>query len=119
VYLFHDGKLTQVTRDHTLAQECIDIGLPIPCRSWHHKLTQCLGGPDREVQVEFHHFKLSDGDQLLLCTDGLSDMVYDDQISSILAQGTPTQETAHNLVERALERGGKDNVTIIVARYAL
>jgi protein phosphatase len=118
-YLYHEGKLTQLTRDHTLAQDCLDAGLPVPCRSWHHRLTNCLGGSEQELWVDFHHLHLTDGDELLLCTDGLSDMVPSEDINGILGLQTSPQEAAEVLVARALECGGKDNVTAVLAHYAL
>jgi protein phosphatase len=117
-YLFHAGKLTQLTRDQTMAQACLDAGLPAP-RSWYHRLTHCLGGPEQHVQVEFHHVHVTNGDQLLLCTDGLSDMLSREEITQALARTTHPQEAAQALVAAALERGGKDNVTVIVANYAM
>jgi protein phosphatase len=117
-YLYRHTTLTQLTHDHTLAQECLDRGLPVCCHSWHHKLTNCLGGgPGREVYVEFHHLRLEDGDLLLLCSDGLTDMVPDEEIARILGWGGPPQETAQALVEAALRNGGKDNVSVVLARY--
>jgi protein phosphatase len=118
-YLYHQGNLMQLTHDDTLAQQCLDAGLPVPSRSWHHKLTNCLGGSDKELHVEFHHLRLDDGDQLLLCTDGLSDLVSDEEIASTLGRHTHPQEATQALVDLALECGGKDNVTVILARYAL
>jgi protein phosphatase len=118
-YLYHEGKLTQLTRDHTLAQACKDLGLTVPSRSWHHKLTNCLGGDGEAVHVEFHHLRLADGDQLLLCTDGLSDMVPGEEIARILSQAAHPREKTRTLVDRALERGGKDNVTVVLAEYAM
>jgi protein phosphatase len=118
-YLYHAGRLTQLTRDHTLAQECLDAGVPVANRSWHHVLTNCLGGPGGEVRVDFHHLRLSDGDQLLLCTDGLTDLVSNEAITNILDRHAQPQEAVHALVELALKRGGKDNVTVVLARYAM
>jgi protein phosphatase len=118
-YLCREGKLTQLTHDDTLAQHCLDLGLPVPSRSWYHKLTNCLGGPEREVRVEFHHLRLADGDQLLLCTDGLTDLVRDEEIASVLGRHAHPQEAARALVDLALERGGHDNVTVVLAHYAL
>jgi protein phosphatase len=118
-YLYHAGTLTQLTRDHTLAQEYLDAGLPVISRSWHHILTNCLGGSEHEVQVEFHHVRLADSDQLLLCTDGLTDLVRGEEIAAILRRHAPPQEAAQALVDLALERGGNDNVTVVLARYAM
>jgi serine/threonine protein phosphatase PrpC len=118
-YLYHQGDLKQLTRDHTLAQQCLDLNLPVLSRSWYHTLTNCLGGNEKEVQVEFHHLRLGDGDQLLLCTDGLTDMVPHEDIVGILGRHGYPQETVQALVDRALERGGKDNVTVVLGQYAL
>jgi protein phosphatase len=118
-YLYHDGALTRLTRDQTLAQDALDVGLPVLRRSWHHALTGCLGGKEKDLHVEFHHVGLADGDQLLLCTDGLTDMLTDRDITAVLAQDLPPPEVAGALVDRALWHGGRDNVTVIVARYAV
>jgi protein phosphatase len=118
-YLYHAGQLTRLTRDHTLAQECLDSGLPVVSRSWHHVLTNCLGGPARDLRVDFHHLRLADGDCLLLCTDGLTDMVTDEEIAHTLGRHTDPQEAAGALVDLALGHGGKDNVTVVVAHYTL
>jgi protein phosphatase len=118
-YLYHEGKLTRLTRDHTLAQACLDAGQPVPHRSWHHMLTNCLGGPREGVEVEFHHLPLADGDQLLLCTDGLTDRVGDEEIAGALTSTAHPQEVTQALLDLALARGGHDNVTIVLARYRL
>jgi protein phosphatase len=118
-YLFHQGALIQLTRDDTVAQDYLDRGYPVLARSWYHKLTNCLGGDDRELRVEFHHFHLDDGAQLMLCTDGLTDMVPEEQIAGALALHGPAQETAQALVDLALEHGGKDNVSVIIAQYKM
>jgi protein phosphatase len=118
-YLYHQDNLMQLTHDDTLAQQCLDLGLPIPSRSWYHKLTDCLGCSEKELRVEFHHLRLADGDQLLLCTDGLTDLVSNEEIASILGRHAHPQEATQNLVDLALERGGKDNVTVVLAQYAL
>src|SRR5262249_3794374 len=107
----------QLTRDHTLAQQFLDEGLPVPKRSWHHVLTNYLGGSEHEVQVDFQHFRLADGDQLLLCTDGLTDLVRHEEMAGILGRHVPPQQAAEALVNLALERGGNDNVTVVLARY--
>jgi protein phosphatase len=118
-YLFHAGILTRLTRDHTRAQDSLDAGLPVASQSWYHTLTNCLGGKGQPVWVEFHHFRLADGDQLLLCTDGLTDLVPDEEIAEVLIRGVPPQEGVEALVALALARGGHDNVTAILARYEM
>jgi protein phosphatase len=118
-YLYRAGQLAKVTRDHTLAQQCLDLGVPVLLASWHHTLTNCLGASDRVLELEFHHLRLVDGDRLLLCTDGLTDMVPDDEIAKVFAGSEGSQKTAQALVDLALERGGRDNVTVIVAQLQL
>ncbi len=118
-YLYRADVLRQLTRDHTRAQECLDAGEPVLSRSWHHMLTNCLGGSGRPVRVEFHRLHLEDGDQLLLCTDGLNDLVREADIAAILGRRGVPQEAARALVDAALTGGGRDNVTVIVARYAM
>jgi protein phosphatase len=118
-YLCRAGRLAQLTRDHTVAQLARDIGLPVVDRSWHHTLTQCLGGVGEEARADFHHVRLADGDRLLLCTDGLTSMVPDAEIAAALGRPAPPQEQAQGLVDAALRRGGRDNVTAVVAHYAL
>jgi protein phosphatase len=118
-YLYRAARLTQLTRDQTLAQDCLDAGLPVPSRSWYHRLTNCLGGPGKDLDVEFHHVSLENDDQLLLCTDGLTDMVPDEQIAVVLGKRTTPAEKVHTLVDMALERGGKDNITVVLAQYNL
>jgi protein phosphatase len=118
-YLYRAGRLAQLTRDHTMAQLAHDIGLPVTKQSWHHTLTNCLGGGGAELWVDFHHVRLADGDRLLLCTDGLTSMVPDDEIAAVLSRPAPPQEQAQALVDATLQGGGKDNVTVVVAHYAL
>ncbi len=90
-YLYRAGRLARLTRDHTMEQAARDAGLPVAERSWHHTLTNCLGGGGKEALVEFHHVRLADGDRLLLCTDGLSDMVPDDEIAAVLGRPASPQ----------------------------
>jgi len=118
-YLFHEGILTRLTRDHTEAQDALDAGLPVASRSWYHTLTNCLGARDEPVWVEFHHLRLAHGDQLLLCTDGLTDLVSDEEIAQVLMRGAPAREAVQALVDLALAHGGSDNVTAILAQYEL
>ena len=118
-YLFRDGKLEQLTRDHTLAQEMMDAGLPDPEVSKRHILTNCLGGTDKDVRVDFRHVLLQDRDRLLFCTDGLSDMVPEPEIARTLAKHAAPQAACQALIERALDHGGKDNVTAVVGSFTL
>jgi PPM family protein phosphatase len=121
-YLLRDGKLTQLTHDHTLAQALIDAGIAKPddpnTTSIRHVLTAAMGALKGDVAPQQHRLHLNIGDQILLCTDGLTDMVEDSNIASILHEETSSAQTAcDKLIERALAGGGKDNITVIVARF--
>jgi protein phosphatase len=120
-YLYRDGLLRQLTHDHTVGQALVDAGLAAPgspeAKRRRHALTNCLGGPNLSVEADVGHHGLLDGDRLLLCTDGLSDMVEDPEIASVLASHPGSQDACRALVDLALEHGGKDNVTVVVARY--
>jgi len=121
-YLFRDGMLEQLTKDHTVAQKLVDAGaiasVTDVSRRMRNMLANCLGGYHRSVDVEVNQVHLSDGDQLLLCTDGLTDMVADAEIARTLRADHEPQDACQALVQQALEQGGRDNVTVIVARYA-
>jgi protein phosphatase len=122
-YLFRAGRLNRLTKDHTYAQLLVDSGLLRPRdvagSGTRHILTNVLGGSDAHVEVDVDRLRLEDGDRLLLCSDGLTDLVDDDAIASTLS-GTPSSpEACRQLVQRALDRGGRDNVTVIVAAYTL
>jgi protein phosphatase len=84
-----------------------------------HILTSCIGGNSGRVEAQVEHLPLADGDRLLLCTDGLTEMVTDAQIADVLRRVEGAKEAAQALVDLALEGGGRDNVTVVVARYAI
>jgi protein phosphatase len=120
-YLFRNGGLVPVTHDHTVAQVMADQGYirqdEVARSRMRHMLTQTLGGGADSVTPQIDSHQLEDGDQLLLCTDGLTEMVDEPTIASVLASGEPADKLCQRLVDLALERGGKDNVTVVVARY--
>ena len=120
-YLFRDGRLDQLTRDHTLAQDRIDAGMAAPgspeARRVSHILTNSLGADRESVEVDVGHYKLQDGDRLLLCTDGLTDLVHDDEIGHFLGEPADPGAACRALVDLALDRGGGDNITAVVGRY--
>ena len=88
-------------------------------RVLRHALTNCLGGNYEQVKVETHALRLANDDRLLLCTDGLSDMVPEADIARVLAEHADPQPACRALVDRALANGGKDNVTVVIARYTV
>jgi protein phosphatase len=120
-YLFRRGLLCQLTRDHTLAQALADHG-HIPQKSvaehkLRHVLTQALGGGSVEPKPDVEQARLEDGDCLLLCSDGLTDMVDDSAIAAVLEGGDTAEVVCRRLLGMALLAGGTDNVTVVVARY--
>jgi serine/threonine protein phosphatase PrpC len=122
-YLLRAGGLHRLTKDHTYAQLLVDVGQLAPgdvAASRHrHVLTNALGGSCEDVQVDTDRLQLEDGDRLLLCSDGLTDLVDDAAITTIMRQATRSSDACERLVQRALENGGRDNVTVIVAGYRL
>jgi protein phosphatase len=122
-YLLRAGGLHRLTRDHTYAQLLVDTGHLAPgevANSRHrHVLTNALGGSCEHVQVDTDRLQLQDGDRLLLCSDGLTDLVDDETITDILREVTGSSDACERLVQRALDSGGRDNVTVIVAAYRL
>jgi len=119
-YLLRGGQLRQLTTDHTVAAELARRGVIRPEDVSHHKyrhvVTSVLGGDESGVQVEVQRVDLESGDVLLLCSDGLTDMLADEQVAEFLmAEGDPEQ-AAQRLVTGANLQGGKDNITAVVAR---
>lgn len=120
-YLFREDRLHRLTCDHTMAQSLADVGAIDPqdvaTHPFRHVLTNVLGGKGEPVRVECHQLHLSDGDQILLCTDGLTDLVSDDAIRQVLGSAASAADACHALVNQALDAGGKDNVTVVLGRY--
>jgi protein phosphatase len=114
-YLYRTGAVQQITRDDTLAQHLIDDGIPADAvQRFKHVLTDSFGGASEKVNIKIYPCELQPGDRLLLCTDGLHDMVDDAQLAQILAGQPDTQAACDALLARALDAGGKDNVTLIL-----
>jgi len=122
-YLFHDGAVRQLTHDHTHVQKLVDAGMLSREEAAGHELrnvlTNVLGGAHRSVEVEFHRLRLAGGDRLLLCSDGLTGVVKDEEIAAILGASASAGEACRRLVDRVVALGAPDNVTVIVARYEL
>jgi protein phosphatase len=120
LYLMRDASLRQVTKDHSLLQEQIDAGLITPeqAKNAQHKnlVTKALG-IDPTVEPEIHEYATKPGDIYLLCSDGLCDMVDDEDISMALeALGGNLNLAAQQLVQMANDNGGRDNVSVILVR---
>lgn len=122
-YRFHAGRLTQLTRDHTLVAVLLERGLinEATARAYpdRHVLAKGLG-MGLEMMPEVSSTPLTNDDVLVLCSDGLTKMLDDADITSILARTQRNPERAcHDLVEEALARGGEDNVTVIVCAHTI
>jgi PPM family protein phosphatase len=122
-YLFHKGRLQALTHDQTLAQSLADAGaIPQSDVAEHparHVLTSALASRGAFARVDLRRLRLEDGDRLLLCSDGLTEMVDEKAIARVLAAGTSCEEACGRLVELALEAGGRDNVTVVLAAYGI
>ncbi len=119
-YRLRDGELTQITRDHSLLQEQIDAGLISPEAALHspnkNLITRAVG-VDHEVDIEVHEHTTRAGDIYLLCSDGLSDMLGGTEITSTLQEfGADLESACGTLIQRANTHGGKDNISVILAK---
>jgi len=122
-YLFRGGQLERITSDHTLVQMLVDGGVLSPEDAREHPrrhiVTNVLGGPSRGVHVEIQRRAIADGDLLLLCTDGLTEALEESEIARVLEKSSDPEQSAHELVDAALAREAKDNVTVVLAKYDL
>lgn len=118
LYVFRNGNLTQITQDHSLVAEQVAKGLLTSEQAEKSEiknvLTRALGiGP--EVEVDVNEADLFPGDVVLLCTDGLNKMAEDSTIREELAKLSDPEKICDNLVRMAVDRGGRDNVTVVAA----
>ena len=120
IYLYREESLMRITKDHSLVQDLVDRGFyteeEARMASVGHIVTRALG-TKAEVEVDTVQHEIVDGDLLLLCSDGLSDMVADWLIEETLKdRGTELHTTAKKLVELANQNGGKDNISVILVQ---
>ena len=118
-YRLRASRLTQITHDHSLLQEQIDSGLITPEQaafSANKNLVTRAVGVEDTVLLETHLHDVLPGDTYLLCSDGLSDMLDDESIAQLLMSSETLPEMGAALVEAANEAGGKDNISVVLAR---
>ena len=122
VYLLRKSQLSQLSQDHTQVKRLMDMGILTSDKARthpdRHKLTQHLGIFPDEMVIEPYvgeSIFITNNDIFLICSDGLSDMLCDNEIESIMNQYSNPQDIAEKLVEAALVNGGKDNVTVIIS----
>jgi protein phosphatase len=117
-YFHHDGKLTQVTRDQTVAQHLVDQGVYTPAKAQDsrlaHVLSSAIGGEHTEPRVS--RIPAMRGLVHLMCSDGLTKHVSDERIAERIASMTSAKQVAEQLLQDALDGGGTDNITIVVGR---
>lgn len=117
-YLLRNGELSQITRDQTMAQEMVDLGVmkaeDAAGTRLAHTLTSSIGGHQTDPKVT--RFDMTWGHVLLLCSDGLTRHVSDDRIRDVLRSMTSARQACEDLLRDALDGGGSDNITIVVGR---
>ena len=118
-YRMRDGGLEQITRDHSLVAELERSGQITPEAAEHHPqrsiITRALG-PEPDVEVDTYTLSARDGDLFLLCSDGLTSMISDDEVAAILRTSATLDEAADALINAANQSGGKDNNTVVLFR---
>ena len=116
-YLLHNKELTQLTRDHSLMANMIEAGQLTPEEARVHPnrsvITRALGN-DPDTTPDLYEINVEEGDRLMLCSDGLSSMLEDDEMQAVLNRIADPQMCADVLVDGALAAGGLDNVTVII-----
>lgn len=120
-YLFRNNQLQQITKDHTVTQMLVDSGAISAEEAKHHHMrnivVNVLGGKEAGVKGEIHQLILNNDDRLLLCTDGLTNPVDLPEIEEILRRNSDPQQACDALIQAALNHGGPDNITAVIAQY--
>ncbi|HEV8623308.1 MAG TPA: Stp1/IreP family PP2C-type Ser/Thr phosphatase [Acidimicrobiia bacterium] len=116
-YLMRDGAVAQVTEDHSLVEQLVREGRLTPEEAQNHPqraiITRALG-VDPDVQVDTYRIDLKPGDRLMICSDGLTNMLSDDTIAQTLRRHADPQQAADTLVDMANQAGGDDNITVVL-----
>ncbi|HKG04264.1 MAG TPA: Stp1/IreP family PP2C-type Ser/Thr phosphatase [Conexibacter sp.] len=118
-YLLRDGELTRLTRDHTLVDELVRRGELTEQEAAEHPqrsiITRALG-PEPDIDIDLHTHRMQAGDLLLLCSDGLTGMISEDDVQAILGGAASLGDAGRTLVQAANEAGGRDNITVVLFR---
>lgn len=116
-YVLHANELTQLTEDHSYVNELVKNGDLTPAEAEHNPykniITKSLG-INTEAKADYHQYQTEVGDQLLLCTDGLTNMVTPDKIKVILNSPTILKDKCERLIQEANQNGGADNITVLL-----
>lgn len=117
LYRLRGAKLEQITEDHTWVARAMKVGDLTPDQArvhpWRHVLSQCLGREDLR-QIDIQAVDVQPGDRLLLCSDGLTEELSDNLIASHLKSIRACEKAANALVDAAKDRGGRDNITVVI-----
>jgi len=117
VYLVRSGEMLQLTEDHSMVQELLNEGRiraeDVPVHPYRNVLSRALG-TEPELQLDFRQVPAQAGDRLLLCTDGLTTQVSDEEIRVLIAGAVDPEKGARELLQLALDQGGTDNITLIL-----
>jgi PPM family protein phosphatase len=120
-YLFRRGALTRLTRDDTIEQHLADTNRPAAierrAQDLRHILTDAVGAQGAKPLVAVERFRLLDGDCVMLCTNGLTDMVNESSIAEVLAHRREPRAQCAMLIDLANRSGGADNITVVLAEY--
>jgi PPM family protein phosphatase len=120
-YLYRRDALHQITHDHTVTAEMVRLGQLRPEEVAHHRLrhviTNVLGGPEAGVDVEAHALELFPADRLMLCSDGLNEMLSNETIATTLKNNAQPEAACQSLLAQANEAGGRDNITVVLADF--
>lgn len=118
-YLIHNDKIKQITQDHSLVNEMVKNGSLTEEEANRHPqkniLTRALG-TSPEVEIDLLKIKIKENDLIILCSDGLTNLVSREEIMAFAAQENDLDRLVESLVDKAIERGGFDNVTVVVCR---
>jgi len=118
-YLLRDGELTRLTRDHTLVEELVRRGELTEEEAAEHPqrsiITRALG-PEPDIDIDLHTHRVHAGDVFLLCSDGLTGMIGEDEVHAILSEAPNLRVAGRTLVDAANEAGGRDNITVVLFR---
>lgn len=119
-YLQRGGKLVRMTKDHTVAQQAVERGIlteeQAKTSPFGNALWNCIGGGTEGVRPDVYHLTLQAGDELLLCSDGLTRRLEDSDVRDILLRSATPESACDSLIAAANEAGGQDNITVVVAR---
>jgi protein phosphatase len=118
-YLFRDGELKRLTKDHSLVQALVDQDKLTEAEAEQHPqrsiITRALG-PEPTVDVDTWRYPVRAGDVLLLCSDGLTSMITDSQVAAVLSRSDNLNDAAQGLIDEANQAGGRDNITVVLFR---